>query len=551
MISEPQSADKGKRKTTKSVPRTDIEGALHANLPETLSSTIKPSDNATQDSVKESSSISPISQPTIQDGLKNPRRFQIALSFPGEQRDLIGQIAERLAETYGREAILYDEYHRAEFARPNLDVHLQKLYRNDSDLIIIFICADYQEKTWCGIEWRAIRNLLHQNDTDERIMFVKCGEGVVDGVFGTIDGYIDSNKVSIDDIIADILKRHVSLCGQEQKTAPSSNQRVPSLSNHVPTKTIVDHRNKAEQKLIKNFSIVNNRYLFLLIVLSGMILFVLIGLYHAYRYYLQAKVLPDIALYDHVMHSNANNFHFFEQYSTFENVQRWENASRYKIPEGDFLFGSSLYYGNFLRKNKHEGIALIKRAANNGFPQAQNNMGMYLTQWQDDKAKTNITEGILWFRKAANQNYSLAMFNLAECLKEQDNKESLEWLNKAVELSNPQAMYALSKRFLEGDGIDQDIQRGIELLSNAAETGCAQAQNDMGFYYLTEQYVEKDERKAFLLFQKSADQGLDMGIYHLAVCYANGFGIAKDMDMAKKLHEKSKIQYSITRPPSE
>ena len=143
--------------------------------------------------------------------IPNLRRFKVALSFPGENRDIVEEIAEKLVEIFSKEQILYDRYHRAEFARPNLDTHLQKLYHDHSDLIVVFICADYQEKKWCGIEWRAIRDLLNQKVADERIMFVKCGQGTVDGVFGTVDGYIDTNENSIDDIVSDIVIRHKSL----------------------------------------------------------------------------------------------------------------------------------------------------------------------------------------------------------------------------------------------------------------------------------------------------------------------------------------------------
>lgn len=120
--------------------------------------------------------------------VQNSKRFKVALSFPGEHRDLVESIAEKLAMIFGKQQILYDKYHRAEFARQNLDVHLQKLYHNHSDMIVVFICADYQKKRWCGIEWRAIRDLMNQGDADERIMFIRCGSGSVDGFFGTIDG---------------------------------------------------------------------------------------------------------------------------------------------------------------------------------------------------------------------------------------------------------------------------------------------------------------------------------------------------------------------------
>jgi hypothetical protein len=140
--------------------------------------------------------------------LEESRRFRVALSFPGEHRELVEKIADGLAANWEKEQILYDEYHRAEFARPNLNKHLQNLYKNDSDLIVVFICADYQNSTWCGIEWRAISELMSQTGGSERIMFIRCGTGTVDGVFDSVDGYIDSNKVSVDEIVSDIIKRH-------------------------------------------------------------------------------------------------------------------------------------------------------------------------------------------------------------------------------------------------------------------------------------------------------------------------------------------------------
>jgi hypothetical protein len=57
------------------------------------------------------------------------RRFDIALSFPGEHRDFVKQVASHLASTFGKDRVLYDKYYEAEFARPNLDVYLPELYR--------------------------------------------------------------------------------------------------------------------------------------------------------------------------------------------------------------------------------------------------------------------------------------------------------------------------------------------------------------------------------------------------------------------------------------
>lgn len=66
------------------------------------------------------------------------RRFRVALSFPGERRTFVRRVAEALSIELGKDAVLYDEYHRVEFCRLNLDTHLQQLYHDESDLIVVF-----------------------------------------------------------------------------------------------------------------------------------------------------------------------------------------------------------------------------------------------------------------------------------------------------------------------------------------------------------------------------------------------------------------------------
>jgi hypothetical protein len=92
--------------------------------------------------------------------LESPKRFRVALSFPGEQRPFVAQVAERLAADLGRQAVLYDAWYEPEFARPDLDTYLQSLYHDHSELIAVFFCADYERKEWCGLEWRAVRDLI-------------------------------------------------------------------------------------------------------------------------------------------------------------------------------------------------------------------------------------------------------------------------------------------------------------------------------------------------------------------------------------------------------
>lgn len=117
-------------------------------------------------------------------------RFKVAMSFPGERRHYVSATVTALRPHLPPDSIFYDYDYQAQLAKPNLDILLQDIYRNKVDLIVIFLCAEYAEKQWCGLEWRAIRDLIkHKND--DQIMFVRFDEAAVEGVL-SLDGYVDA-----------------------------------------------------------------------------------------------------------------------------------------------------------------------------------------------------------------------------------------------------------------------------------------------------------------------------------------------------------------------
>lgn len=118
--------------------------------------------------------------------------FDVALSFPGEVRDYVERVAAQLEHLMGPDRCFYDNNYVAQLARPSLDTFLQSIYRDRSKLIVVFLGADYQSKEWCGIEFRAIREVLSGCSPD-RIMYVRMDDGAVDGVL-RIDGYVDGRK---------------------------------------------------------------------------------------------------------------------------------------------------------------------------------------------------------------------------------------------------------------------------------------------------------------------------------------------------------------------
>lgn len=145
--------------------------------------------------------------------VRSMKHFKIALTFAGESRDLVEKIARVLADKFSKDEILYDKFHEADFARPQLDVYLQKLYHDCSDLIVVFLCDQYSQKRWCGVEWRAIRDILN-NFNYEKIMYVKVSKENIDditlpGFYGSQDGYIDANTHTPQEISDLIIERYM------------------------------------------------------------------------------------------------------------------------------------------------------------------------------------------------------------------------------------------------------------------------------------------------------------------------------------------------------
>ncbi|HWB06876.1 MAG TPA: hypothetical protein VG796_27880 [Verrucomicrobiales bacterium] len=62
------------------------------------------------------------------------KRFRIAFSFAGEKRDFVEKVAALLAAKFGTDAIFYDKFHEAEFARPANSSSVRKIRPNQTNL---------------------------------------------------------------------------------------------------------------------------------------------------------------------------------------------------------------------------------------------------------------------------------------------------------------------------------------------------------------------------------------------------------------------------------
>jgi tetratricopeptide (TPR) repeat protein len=166
------------------------------------------------------------------------KRFRIALSFAGEKRDFVQEVAALLAARFGQERILYDKYHEAEFARYDLGIYLPKLYGEQSDLIVPVLCSNYDLKKWTGWEWVHIYGLLTKAD-GSRVMPSRFEYAHADGL-SPAAGFIELDDKTAAQFVDLILERLAINEGlpKDHYTKPATvTAAVPttSIRHNLPT----------------------------------------------------------------------------------------------------------------------------------------------------------------------------------------------------------------------------------------------------------------------------------------------------------------------------
>lgn len=135
-------------------------------------------------------------------------RFEVAFSFSGENRAIVQDMANALAQKLGKERIFYDRWHEAELARPDADIYLYQIY-SDSRLIVVFQ-GNNHEQPWVQQEWNAIRNIiLHKKQSSEgglEILPLRFAGVDVPTVFGDIVS-TDVTSLSVDELVAIVIDR--------------------------------------------------------------------------------------------------------------------------------------------------------------------------------------------------------------------------------------------------------------------------------------------------------------------------------------------------------
>ena len=121
-------------------------------------------------------------------------KYDIALSFAGEQRDYVREVAKVLSEEYELK-VFFDEFEEEKLWGKNLYDVLYEIYSEKAKYVIIFVSKEYKDKIWTNHERQAAQEKALTLKDKEYILPVKFDDTDIPGLPSTIK-YLDANKYS-------------------------------------------------------------------------------------------------------------------------------------------------------------------------------------------------------------------------------------------------------------------------------------------------------------------------------------------------------------------
>lgn len=118
------------------------------------------------------------------------RPYQVALSFAGEQREYVRDVARALAARHV--AVFYDEFEANTLWGKDGAEHFHQIYSSGTQYVVMFISAEYVTKAWTRQERRSAISRQMKEEA-EYILPVRFDDTAVPGLPDTIQ-YLSANR---------------------------------------------------------------------------------------------------------------------------------------------------------------------------------------------------------------------------------------------------------------------------------------------------------------------------------------------------------------------
>ncbi|XP_034546408.1 death ligand signal enhancer isoform X2 [Notolabrus celidotus] len=199
------------------------------------------------------------------------------------------------------------------------------------------------------------------------------------------------------------------------------------------------------------------------------------------------------------------------------------------------------------------GAALnLKHVGDTSIPVVLNIIGL-------ESAKSeNYEEAFICFVAAAREGYSKAQFNVGVCYEKgrgvtRDKEKALQYYQQAAAGGHRQAQYRYAKLLLTTRGHQslEELNRAIDLLEQAASAGITKAQVCLASVY--SQKAVRDGSKSVQYLRMAAESRDNRALLFLGQCFESGFGVQQNLGTAMEYYRRAaragnKHAKSLLRP---
>jgi TPR repeat protein len=161
-----------------------------------------------------------------------------------------------------------------------------------------------------------------------------------------------------------------------------------------------------------------------------------------------------------------------------------------------------VYAQNSQTAEKKKEVEELIIKANKGDAASQFWLGIHYS------ASKDYSQAIFWYRKAADQGWTVAFGQIGECYEfgfgvEKNLAEAANWYLRASSKGDTTSMYRLGRCYYEGLGVEQDYEAAVLWFRRAADAGNPTAQRSLGDCYAKGLGVAQSKFNAQFLYYKS------------------------------------------------
>ena len=203
-----------------------------------------------------------------------------------------------------------------------------------------------------------------------------------------------------------------------------------------------------------------------------------------------------------------------------------------------------------VEQDKTKALMYYSKSAESGDANAQFQMGYAL--FKGEGIEKDVEKGLLWFEKAADQNHEIAQYNLGRYYLFNappdiiDRDAGFKYMESSAKSGYTDAEVTMGYLYSEGIGVEKNFETSKLWFEKAAYKGDKVALYNLGsLYYHGGDGIEIDYKKAFDLCLKSAQMGYTPAEERLSYLYANGEGVPKNRNEAKRWFDRAKKEKTI------